>query len=99
MNLKENPNRQCIVQYNVHRTEPTETTIRAVAAPMFNSRIIKIIDGRSFSSVAPVPATAVFSVLLSMFIGSTVGAGAAAAGAGAGVLNHDGDDILCVMGE
>lgn len=73
---------------------PTETVIRAAAAPMLTNRIIKIIDGRSFSSDASVP-FAVAAVLLSMLNGSTAGAGAAAAGAGAEVLNQDGDaDIV-----
>jgi len=67
----------------------TATVMRAVAAPMLTNRIIKIIDGRSLSSVASV---AVAFLPLSMLNGST--AGAAAAGAGAEVLNQDGDAIF-----
>ena len=69
----------------------TETVMRPAAAPIFNNRIIKIMEGRSFSSVdAEVPAAA-SSLLLSMLNGSIV---AGAAAAGAEVLNQDGEDIL-----
>lgn len=75
----------------------TETVIRPTAAPMFNNRIIKIIDGRSFSSDDWDEAAAAPSVVASMLNGSIVGAGAAAAGAGALVLNQDGDPDMILI--
>jgi len=78
-----------------------ETAISEPAAPIFTKRIIKMIDGKSFSSPesAPVvPDAATFAVvLLSMLNGSTLGAGEEDDGVGAASFNQEGDaDIFCL---
>jgi len=89
---KENPS---LLRLRIILSELTAAVMRPTAAPMFNNRIIKIIEGRSFSLVAAaaVPAAAP-SVLLSMLNGSTFVAGAGSDGAGAEVLSQFGDSDI-----